>query len=187
MVECCCTNSPNDSHQVALLLWGAKQTLLNKNHLLGLRKLLWATPNWPLEIILSLLGPWMIQRFARWHHVPRPQSAVWMEGTAEAGLSSHPDHPLWTPSQHQRQFLPAHLHHLPQGSWEPAPLCPRRYQHLHYHPEQRGDAPTHILQGGQESQQQHGETPTASCFCGSVSQGAWSGCNPWFMFMLIIF
>lgn len=88
---------------------------------------------------------------------PPPQRAVWVEGATEAGLPPHPDHNLWLSSQHQRQFLPAHLRHLPPGTWEPATHCPGRHRHLHHHPEQRRDAPAHLLQGGEESQQQHGE------------------------------
>ncbi|KAI3376890.1 hypothetical protein L3Q82_000143 [Scortum barcoo] len=33
---------------------------------------------------------------------------------------------------------------------------PGRHRHLHHHPEQRGDAAAHLLQGGEEPQQQHG-------------------------------
>lgn len=92
------------------------------------------------------------------------QCAVRMEGAAEAGLPPHPDHTLRPSGQHQRQLLPTDLRHLPPGAREPAAHRPGRHRHLHHHPEQGGDASTHLLQGGEESQQQHGERDTGDTF-----------------------
>lgn len=86
------------------------------------------------------------------------QGSVWVEREAEAWMSHRPDHALRSPRQHQQLILPAHLHHLPPCPEEPAPHFTGRHRCLHHHPRQGGDTPAHLLQGGQEPQQQHGGT-----------------------------
>lgn len=97
----------------------------------------------------------------RYHHHPPPwpyhQGAVRVERASKAGLPPHPNHTLWTASQHQRQLLPAHLHHIPSGPGEPGAHDVGRHRRLCHHSQQGRDAASHLLQGGKEHQQQHGE------------------------------
>lgn len=86
------------------------------------------------------------------------QDSLRVEGEAEARMSHRPNNALGSACQYQQLVLPAHLHHLPPGPEEPAPHVTGRHRCLHHHPGQGRDAPSHLLQGGQEPQQQHGET-----------------------------
>lgn len=79
-----------------------------------------------------------------------------MEREAEAWMSHRPDHALRSPRQPQQLVVPTHLHHLPPRPKEPTPHFTGCHGCLHHHPRQGGDAPSHLLQGGQEPQQQHG-------------------------------
>lgn len=101
------------------------------------------------------------------------QCAVWVEGATEAGLPHNPNHTLRPPSQHQWQFLPAHLRHLSPGAWEPATRRPGCHRHLHHYPKQGRDASPHLLQGGEESKQQHGERETYTKVCASALKHYW--------------
>lgn len=84
------------------------------------------------------------------------KGSVWVEREAEAWLSHRADHALRSACQHQQLLIPTHLHHLPPCPEKPAPHIAGSHGCLHHHPWQGGDAPSRLLQGGQEPQQQHG-------------------------------
>lgn len=85
------------------------------------------------------------------------QDSLRVEGKAQAWMSYCPNHALGSACQYQQLVLTAHLHHLPSGPEEPAPHVFGRHGCLHHHPRKGGGSPSHLLQGGQEPQQQHGE------------------------------
>lgn len=81
-----------------------------------------------------------------------------MERETEIWMSHRPYHTLRSPCQHQQLVVPTYLHHLPPRPEEPAPHFTGCHWCLHHHPRQGGDASSHLLQGRQEPQQQHGGT-----------------------------
>lgn len=73
-------------------------------------------------------------------------------------MSHRPNHALRAPCQYQQLIIPTHLHHLPPCPQEPALHVAGCHWCLRHHPWQGGDTPSHLLQGGEEPQQQHGGT-----------------------------
>ena len=115
------------------------------------------------------------------------KGSIWVEREAEAWMPHCPDHTLRSPCQHQQLILPAHLYHLPPCSKEPAPHFAGCHWCLRHYSWQGGDTPSHLLQGGQKPQQQHGElqnyphTLSMSVQILQVLINLW-----WFLFLHII-